>query len=77
LVEDHEERKDFPQGGGASSVQSRFIVRTTESCSGRPRLHAGLRGGEGWSGLAGSTLWVSAQHNFGIKKLSFNFQIFY
>jgi hypothetical protein len=40
-VEDHKEWKDFPQGGGVSSVQTRFILRTTESWPSRPRLHAG------------------------------------
>jgi hypothetical protein len=33
--------------------------------------------GEGWPGLVGPARWASAQHNFGIKKISFNFQIFY
>jgi hypothetical protein len=44
LVEDHEEKGGFPQGGGASSIHTLFIVRTMESYPSCPVPYARLRG---------------------------------
>jgi hypothetical protein len=76
-VEDHEERKDFSSRQWHELCSDSVHHGDDGVLAGPAWVTCWSAQGEGWPGLAGLSRWVSAQHSFGIKKLSFNFPIFY